>query len=154
LLLGLYLIGFQAWLNLDYWYATGGGAPRSALYGIWDVEELTLDGVAGPPSENDYDRRWRRVIFDSPGGVTFQRTDDSLARYGAAIDVERGTLALTRGGSRNWEAGFAFRRPSAGRLVLDGEMDGYEIHLDLRLVEFDTFRLLNSHFRWIRPDEE
>jgi hypothetical protein len=153
LALGVYLIGMQTLANVNFWYAEGGGAPKSPLYGIWNVESLSLDAVEGPPSQNDYDRRWRRVIFDAPEVMTFQRTDDSLARYGVSIDLQAGTLRLTKGGSRSWESVFDFRRPAENRLVLDGEMDGYAIRAELERVEFDTFRLLNSDFRWIRPDE-
>ena len=149
---GVYLLGMQTWANTNFWYAEGGGAPRSALYGIWNVDELSLNGEIGPPSENDYDRQWRRVIFDTPDVLTFQRTDDSFARYGIDLDVINNRFALTKGGSRTWSSEFAFRRRADGRLSLDGEMDGTMIHLELRRVEFDTFRLLNSHFRWLRPD--
>ena len=107
----------------------------------------------GAPYLNDYDRRWRRVIFDAPARVIFQRTDDSFARYGASVDPDGKTLALTKGDSKNWKAIFAIDRPSPDRLILDGEMDGHRIRTQLRLVEFDTFRLLNSTFRWVRPHE-
>jgi len=32
-------------------------------------------------------------------------------------------------------------------------MDNHKIHVLLTLVEFDSFRLLNSGFRWIRPPD-
>ena len=152
ILFGLYLLGTYAYLNVGYWYAAGGGAPRSPLYGVWDVERLWVDGETGPPSLNDYDRRWRRVIFDAPDRMAFQRTDDSFARYGALVDVGNSTLSLTKGDSREWKSEFVFRRPADNRVILEGEMDGYEIYAELERVEFDTFRLLNSHFRWVRPD--
>ena len=151
--LGLYLMGMQALANVNFWYAEGGGAPKSVLYGVWNLETLAIDGQVRPPSENDYDRQWRRVIFDTPGAMAFQRMDDSFSRYGVTIDTETLTLALTKGGSRNWRSVFNFSRPVENRLVLDGEMDGYTIHAELVRVELDTFRLLNSHFRWIRPDD-
>jgi hypothetical protein len=44
-------------------------------------------------------------------------------------------------------------RPSPEHLVVEGEMDGQKIRADLRLVEFDTFRVLNSGFRWVRPQD-
>jgi hypothetical protein len=105
------------------------------------------------PLLNDYDRRWRRVIFDDPRLVVFQRTDDSFAHYDGSIDVNSGSLALTRGNSRTWNATFRFQRPPPDRLILDGEMDGQKIHVELKLVELDTFRLLNGGFRWIRPPD-
>ncbi len=150
---GVYLLGMYAYINVRFWEVGGGGSPRSALYGIWDVEQLSVDGQLRPTHLNDYDRRWRRVILDAPDSVVFQRTDDSFARYGALIDPERKTIALTKGNSRSWKADFIFERPSQDRLIVEGEMDGHRIEAQLRLVDFDTFRLLNSHFRWVRPHE-
>src|SRR5439155_12149032 len=105
------------------------------------------------PLLNDYDRRWRRVIFDSPSVMAFQRTDDSFAHYGVSIDVNAKSLVLTKANSANWRAPFTYQQPAQDRLILDGEMDGYTIHLQLQLMELDTFRLLNSGFRWIRPSD-
>src|SRR5207302_9553253 len=62
---GIYMLAMQADVNGVYWYREGGGAPKSALYGIWDVEQLSIDGQVHPAVLNDYDRRWRRAIFDA-----------------------------------------------------------------------------------------
>jgi hypothetical protein len=152
--LGLYLISIQTYANWNYWNIAGGGRPKSPLYGIWSVEQLSVDGEVRPPSMNDYDRRWRRVIFDSVDSVAFQRTDDSVARYGVSIDVYKRIIAMRKGNSTTWRAHFTFDRPRPDHLNLDGEMDGHRIHADLQLVEFDTFRLLNSPFRWVRPSDD
>jgi hypothetical protein len=153
LAVGVYLLTTYAYINWTYWNASGDGSPRSALYGVWNVEQLEIEGQKRPTVLNDYDRRWRRVIFDAPDTVAFQRVDDSFARYGASIDIYDNTIALTKGGSRKWKGNFMFKRPAQDRLILDGEMDGQKIHAQLELVEFDTFRLLNSRFRWVRPEE-
>jgi hypothetical protein len=102
---------------------------------------------------NDYDRRWKRVIFDTPNKMIFQRTDDSFARYEVAIDESAKTLSLTKGRAFHWHSDFTYRRPVPDELTLDGEMDGYKIDLHLKREEFDTFRLLNSTFRWVRPPD-
>lgn len=148
---GLYLVGMYAYINVRFWDVGGGGSPKSPLYGIWNVEELSIDGRSGPPDLNDYDRRWRRVIFDKAAEVSFQRTDDSFATYKAVVDPYGKTLSLAKRDSEKWKATLNIERPSADRLILDGEMDGYKIRTALRLVDFDTFRLLNSSFRWVRP---
>jgi hypothetical protein len=151
---GLYLLGAYTNISRTFWYADGGGgSPKSPLYGIWNVEELTIDGELRPPQVNDYDRRWRRVIFDSPQWMFFQRTDDSFVRYGVRIDLQQNTLDLTKGHSRTWHSNFTFERPDSDRLLLNGNMDGHRIHMKLQLVAFDTFRLLNSRFRWARPPD-
>jgi len=154
ILFGVYLLGMYAYINVSFWKVAGSGSPRSPLYGIWNVETLSVNGESLSPELNDYDRRWRRVIFDTPEKVSFQRTDDSFARYGASIDSEARTLAITKPGSKTWRASFRVERPSPGTLVLEGEMDGLKISTRLRLVEFDTLRLLNSGFRWVRPHEQ
>jgi len=150
-LVGFYLLVTFAYINGSFWYAKAGGSPRSALYGIWDVEQLAVDGQIRLPVLNDYDRRWRRAIFDLPDSMAFQRTDDSFAHYGVVIDDTGNTVALTKPNSAAWRADFAFRRPSPDRLLLNGMMDGHRIEAELRLVEFDTLPLLNSDFRWVRP---
>ena len=153
LALGVYLLATQAWINWSFWQVGGGGRPKSVLYGIWDVERLTVDGQTRPAESNDYDRRWRRVIFDSPDVVVFQRTDDSFARYGVSIDAATGTLALRKGASRTWTSRFTYDRASDGRLGLDGAMDGHRIQADLRRMDPSAFPLLNSGFRWVRPHD-
>ena len=153
ILFGLYALGVYTNATWIYWYQEGVGSPRSPLYGIWNVERLTIDGQVRPAVLNDYDRRWRRVILDDPGTMVFQRTDDSFARYGVSIDIVANTLDLTKGGSGTWTSSFAFQGPENDRLILEGEMDDYRIGMELRLVQPDTFQLLNSHFRWVRPPD-
>lgn len=151
--LGVYLLATQAWINWSFWQVGGGGRPQSVLHGIWNVERLSVDGQARPAELNDYDRRWRRVIFDAPGMAVFQRTDDSFARYGVAIDEGTGTLALTKGASRTWTSRFTYDRAPDGGMSLEGEMDGHRIRADLQRVDPSAFPLLNSGFRWVRPHD-
>jgi hypothetical protein len=151
---GLYLLAMFSAISLRLYNDEGGpGRARSPLYGIWDIDELSVDGRSGPAALNDYNRQWRRVIFDSADVMVFQRTDDSFARYGVSVDTHARTLALTKGSSRTWQAAFRFERPAGDRLILDGAMDGLAIRMRLRRVELDTFRLLNSRFRWVRPPD-
>ena len=149
---GVYLLGMYTYINASFWQTGGGGRPKSELYGIWNVEELWIDGELRHVDLNDYDRRWRRIIFDEPGVMRVQRTDDSFARYGASMSA--GAVTLTKGASRTWSARFRVDRAAADRLVLDGEMDGHRIRAQLRQVDFETLRLLNSSFRWVRPHKK
>jgi len=151
---GIYLLATFALLQLPRWNAPDGPAhPRSPLYGIWDIQQLTIDGNGGPVALNDYDRRWRRAIFDFPDRMAFQRTDDSLARYGFSIDASHRMMTLTKGNSRTWRAAFSVQRSADDELVFDGMMDGHAIRMRLSLVGLDTFPLLNSGFRWVRPSD-
>jgi len=145
----IWLLGMNAWGGVAAWHKYGGGSPKSALYGIWDVVELSIDGQIRSPLINDYGR-WRRVVFDFPKSVVFERMDDSFAWYGASIDTSARTIALTRGGEKNWKASLKYERPAGDRLMLDGTMDSHNVHMRLVLVDRSKFMLVSRGFHWIQ----
>ena len=72
--------------DLHAWKTFGGGAPKPPLYGIWNVDEMRVDGEIRSPLLTDYGR-WRRVIFQSPAFVSFERMDDTFSRLRGQIDT-------------------------------------------------------------------
>jgi hypothetical protein len=80
----------------------------------------------------------------------FQRMDDSFAGYGASVNINEHTLALTKQSDKTWKAGFHFQRPAQDQLILDGNMDGHKIHMQLQLVDRNSFVLVNRGFHWIQ----
>jgi hypothetical protein len=149
LVFGMWMIGTAAYGGWDDWHTYGGGRAKSALYGIWNVEELSIDGQLRSPLLTDYDR-WRRAIFDFPVAMAFQRMDDSFTRFGVTINVNNKTLALTKASDKNWKADFTFQRVAANELILDGVMDSRKVHMALRLVDRNQFLLVNRGFHWIQ----
>ena len=145
---GVYLLGSYSYGNAAGWYAYGGRRPKSPFYGIWNVEELSIDGRVRAPLLTDHDR-WRRVIFDSPASVNFQSMDDSFAAYGASISATDKMIALTKETDRNWKADFFYDQPDPNQLTLDGTMDNHRIQMQLRLIESNRFPLANRKFHWI-----
>src|SRR5262249_47413398 len=65
--------------------------PRPRFYGSWTVEELEADGVSRPPLLTDA-TRWRRMVFEEAGYVSFQHMDGSRSNYGLLVGKRR--LAL------------------------------------------------------------
>jgi hypothetical protein len=146
---GIWMVGTAAYGGWGDWHTYGGGRPKSPLYGIWSVDELSIDGQIRSPLLTDYDR-WHRAIFDFPEAVAFQRMDDSLARYGASINVNDKTLALTKVSDKNWKANFTFQRVAQDQLILDGNMDSHNIHMRLQLADRGKFLLVSRGFHWIQ----
>jgi hypothetical protein len=151
---------YDSWKN--EWLVRGDTASKPALYGIWDVEQFSLDGQIRPPIPTDQDR-FRRVIFDSGiiwelninaegGAVAFQRPDDTFTYYRTSIDVLDKTLTLTYPGHgrKDWNAHFTFERPSADQLVLDGDIDKHKLHMQLHLFDRSKFELVSSGFHWVQ----
>ena len=147
--IGLWLMGMNAYGSWKSWYTYGGGTARSALYGIWNVEQLTIDGQVRAPLLTDYGR-WRRVLFDIPTRMAFQRMDDSIARFGASINTGNSTLMLTKDDDKEWKANFAFQRPAPDRLIVDGNMDGHKVQMQLQLFDRKKFLLVSRGFHWVQ----
>ena len=145
---GLYLIGMGIYSGIGAWSRYGGARPKSALYGIWNVDEMSVDGHLRPALFTDHDR-WRRVVFDFPTFTSFQRPDDTFTGYSSTIGEKDSTLTLTKAADKNWKASFTYARPSPDQLVLNGSMDGHQVQMKLKLLDRDKFTLVNRGFHWI-----
>ncbi|HTS10700.1 MAG TPA: hypothetical protein VMH00_01155 [Candidatus Limnocylindrales bacterium] len=145
---GVYLIGMNLYQAKDAWHEYGGGRQKSALYGIWEVQQMSIDGKERPALLDDKDR-WRRLVFDFVKGVSLEHMDETFAGYGAAIDEKAKSLELTSPKDKKWKATFTFERPAADELVLNGAMDGHQIHAQLKLFDRNQFTLVNRGFHWI-----
>jgi hypothetical protein len=145
---GICLAGMALYSSWIGWYAFGDGRTKSPFYGIWNVDELAIDGKEHPALLSDT-TRWRRLIFDFPTSVNFQGMDDSFAGYGAAINAKDKTIALTKTPDKNWRANFIFNQPAENELVLDGQMDGHTIRMKLQLVNLHQYPLGTHKFHWI-----
>ncbi|MGA8878457.1 MAG: DoxX family protein [Candidatus Korobacteraceae bacterium] len=150
-LIGIWLMGMNAYGSWSGWHMYGGGRTKSALYGIWDVDQMTIDGQVRSPLLSDYGR-WRRVVFDFPTLASFQRMDDSFARYGVKIDVNSNGLVLTKSDAKDWKANLAFQRPTPDQLILDGQMDGHKVRMQLRLFDREKFLLISRGFHWVQEN--
>ena len=149
IVVGVWLLGVNAHASRVAWYQYGGGRPLPPLYGIWEVEQQSIDGQLRAPLLTDSDH-WRRVIFDFPTRVTFQRMDDSFARYGASIDAKSKTLVITDDQDKSWKTNLTFEHPAPDQMTLDGKMDGHTVHMQVKLKDRNQFLLINRGFHWIQ----
>jgi uncharacterized membrane protein YphA (DoxX/SURF4 family) len=147
IIFGLWLVGVYCNRCWGYWNTHGGGRPLPALYGIWEVKQMSIDEQPRPPLLTD-STHWRRAIFDFPDRMAFQRTDDSFAPYGASVNLPERTLALTKKDDKNWRASFTFERPAGDQLILDGRMDNHQVHMELQLTDRNKFLLVSRGFHW------
>jgi hypothetical protein len=146
---GIFLVGMNFNQSIQGWTAYGGGAPKSPLYGIWNVTKMEVDGVERSGLVTDYDR-FRRVIFETPARMSFQRMDDTFVLFGNTIDMNAKTLALTRQPNAPPVGTFTIAQPAADRLVLDGVLEGKKTRLQLELFPRERFLLVTRGFNWIQ----
>ena len=140
------LIAFSA--SMFTWSRFGASAPKSPLYGIWNVDQMTIDGELRPPLVTD-GSRWRRVIMQAPTAVVFQRMNDTFDRFTAEFAGDNKTLKVTSV-DRKTSSTLTYRRSPAERLVLDGTLDERLVHLELTQVDLNTFLLNSRGFHWIQ----
>src|SRR5260221_725665 len=148
IIFGLWLIGLDCHYAWGIWSTRGGGRPLPPLYGIWEVEQMSIDEQPRPPLLTD-STRWRRAIFDYPDRMVVQSTDESFDPYGASVNLQEKTLALTKSDDKNWRASFTFRQPAEDQLILNGRMDNHQVHMELQLTDRNSFLLVSRGFHWI-----
>jgi hypothetical protein len=146
---GLLMLASAFYSARQSWSQYGGGAPKSPLYGIWNVDEMSIDGIVRSPLLTDYDR-WRRVVFDFPQWMAFERVDDSFGGFAIAFDAKRGTLALNKPDNKKWKGQLTVRRQSPGRMTLDGQLGQHTTRMQLSLMDRNKFLLVNRGFHWIQ----
>jgi len=146
---GVLAIGYSASIVSLSWHQLHDyTSERSPLYGVWNVEELQVDGPAGPPPGAEA-LQWRRLIFDYPTMVTVQVASDSRQRYWLKLDEARKTLALTKRGNPAWKSSLKYQRPAPDRLTLEGTIEGRKIRASLHRADESRFLLLTRGFHWI-----
>ena len=133
---GLLLLAGNAYGAWSSWRQYGGGAPKSELYGIWNVDQ--------PGTGQD---AWRRVIFDRPERMMYQRMDDTIAGYPVKIDAKTGELTLTQ--PNNTKVPLHFQR-TGDAMRISGAMDGRPLLLQLRLMDRSKLPLVSRGFHWIQ----
>ena len=146
---GAYVLAMNFYGGVTRWKTFGGGAPKPSLYGIWNVDEMTVDGQSVPPLLTDA-KRWRRVVFQSMTGMSFQLMSSAFVPFAVKIDDTARTVTLTKPADTSWSARFTYERPRSDRLILDGDMDGQKVRLAMHLVERDSFLLVNRGFHWVQ----
>ncbi|MBP2193101.1 DoxX family protein [Nocardia goodfellowii] len=151
ILLGIWVGTAFLPMSIDYWREQH--PPESPVYGIWTVTEFTRDGIEVPPLTTDR-TRWRKVVFDEPGWVTYQRMDDSLVDVRSTIDIATHRIELS--GPSDTEpkplALFTFEHESDDRLRLTGSLNGHPVSITLDRVDLSQFPLRNYQFQWVEPE--
>lgn len=124
-------------------------APRTKLYGIWNVEEFAMDGTVRPLLITD-ETVWRRLIFEWPGTIGIQPMHETAIHY-YELKLEPGPrrFAMTKYDDPEWKASLGYKLVQPDLLTVDGEMDGKPFRGRFRKMHESEFLLLSRGFHWI-----
>lgn len=120
---------------------------RPAQYGIWMVDEFSLDGQIVAVSATNPDR-WYRFIVDS-SAISIQSNDGAIDRYGSRIDVAGRKMTLTKRDNPAQPVTFNFSNPQADSMILDGTVRSRHISAKLHRIPAPSFLLNTRGFHWI-----
>ena len=127
----------------------GPNAPKSQVYGIWDVESLTKNGVDQPPLLSD-STRLKRVVFGELSRAIFRSMSDSVERYGVKVDSLKHEVTLTGRFDPKLIRTLSYAKFDANHLVLTGKLGADSIVARLRRVDPNRFLLMNRGYNWIQ----
>ncbi|MFY9825017.1 MAG: hypothetical protein WAM82_26805 [Thermoanaerobaculia bacterium] len=133
--------------------------PKPPLYGIWSVEEMTLDGQEVPLATAI--GRWRWVTLEKPGEMRLELTTGARENYTMKLDAVAKRMTLTRyqkdpqgkpllnAAGRpqkdpSWKGDLSFNEPETDVLVFDGTLDGHRTHAKLAKMP-----LIGKGFHWV-----
>jgi hypothetical protein len=122
-------------------------AARQRLYGVWEVEELTVDGAVRPLLATD-ETLWRRLVFDWPGTLGIQYAHQTEVRD-YELRPAPGPYRYTLCCDPAWKAALSFQQVGPDVLALEGTVDGKPIRGRFRRLDNSRFRLLSRGFHWI-----
>jgi len=147
-LLGLYIVGAN-FLEARQNYQTYYGSPHPPLYGIYTVEEYSVNGESRPPLLTDA-TRWRQVIFDSENRFYIQPMSGENQSFLVQVDQEKKTITLKKRRDKNWKAELAFDEPEPGKIIIEGQLDDQQSKARLIRIDDSKFLLRSRGFRWVQ----
>jgi hypothetical protein len=151
------VIAFVGWVmysnitgNLGYYrQLVGPNAPKSLVYGIWDVESLTKNAVDQPPLLSD-STRLKRVVFGGLSRATFRLMSDSVEKYTVKLDSAKRELTLTGRFDPKLVRTLSYAKPDPEHLVLSGKLGADSIVVRLRRFDEKRVLLVRRGYNWIQ----
>lgn len=116
------------------------------IRGIWNVEQITIDGVERPPLVTDL-TRWRRFVFDFPGFASLYPMSDQRQRFMAKLDEKTRTIELTNRDDDKRTAKLTYQRIDASTMIFTGTLDGQQIRAVCKRGP-EEFFLTSNGFHW------
>jgi hypothetical protein len=169
---GLLVIAFMIMKTVEgiqAYYEWGDGAPPPPLYGLYTVEEHTINGQAQPPLLTN-STRWRQVIVDKVypkgdvmGTFSVRNMNDEPIWYQYKLDSQARTISLIGPRRRRTRVPVStqpaasqpatnelkYSEPDPDHLVIEGKLGDVDVVLKLARQPLDKFLLVNRGFHWI-----
>ena len=147
-------VGFAVYSNVKgvlgfYTNSVGPNAPKSPVWGIWDVEAVAKNAVDQPLLISD-STLLKRVVFGGMNRAMFRLMADSVERYAMKTDSAKHEITLTGRFDPTLVRTMTYTMPDAEHLVLAGKVGADSLVVRLRRYDEQRFTLVNRGFHWIQ----
>lgn len=140
------LAGMALWQNYQI-YTSKETASRSPLYGLWAVDEWSVNGVTRPPLVTDT-AQWHRVVL-SHNTLTVQTVSGTRHRYFMPQGPVGRALILSRSDDPAWSSTLTYTQPDPSLLLLAGTLDRQQLRVRLHHEEAQNSLLVRRGFHWV-----
>ena len=122
-------------------------APQGPLFGIFEVESVTKNGVLQPGLLSDV-TRWRRLASWNRRTAVRLATD-SLVPYRLQTDSVKRIATFTPFPDTLNKAVLAYAFPDSSHLTLRGRIGADSVEMTLRRRREDSYLLVKRGFHWV-----
>lgn len=126
----------------------GSAAPKPFLYGIYNVEDMTLKGKTLLPLTTD-STRWKQLIVSREGYARIKKMNDSTANFTTVFDQKKKELVLKSTSKDSLKYMLKYHVIGKDKLVISGLTDKDSISVSFKRKDLKDFRLINRGFHWV-----
>lgn len=123
----------------------GDAAPKSPLYGAYDVKKFTRNGK--PMAIGDDDAfHWKQLMMEGVDKSSIMFMNDSLEFHSMKTDTKSKKISIAFNEDPNVTHVLKYDLPNPDSLVLEGKIYDYSVRIELKKKHFI---LTERGFRWI-----
>ena len=146
-LLVLWIIGSDMKRENEGLHQFGRLAPRNPLWGIYEVEQISRNGVTQQPLLSDRTYWKRLAVRNGMGSVRF--ATDSLVRYGMRVDSVKHTVRFLTGPDTTKHLTFAYSFPDSTHFELHGRVAADSVVMRFTRRAESSYLLVGRGFHWV-----
>lgn len=145
---GVGTMAYESASSLDLY---GDKAPKTPLWGIYNVESFVRNNDTIAPLQTD-STRWKQVIVGGYRGyprVHVKGMNDSLRSYVFKPDTLTNTIIMYPRADSSFKNQLEYNFPDKEHLVMTGSWKGDSINVRMKIYDLNKFLLVNRGFRWV-----
>ena len=128
----------------------GDDAPKTFLYGLYNVDRFIFSNDTLPPLTTDT-VRWRQLVIQWEGSASIRLMNDSVTRFNSSLDTTAHTIRFFLREDDPRKYSFQYQILDQKHLILKGffQADSLIVLLSKNNDDLKNFRLTRRGFHWI-----